>query len=422
MFLLNFKKQIFTLLFATVIISTVLIHKHDKETTFPPQKLPPQIIFNQPPQKLPPQIIFNQPPQKLSPQKTNTTLETGNSYCSQYHTPCEEGYKFENEFNSHTKKYAAPPPKKRHVLTLPYQDFYGWFAHWQRNIFSVSAIQACSDRCDLVYDEHQKADAVLFIMKKTSDFEAYHQVVLNVEPYAFLEGEFYASYFPSALYPVSYAFSETHVNPDDIFENNTKSWYDVFTSYSPRIKRESAAGVAWLSKSCDRHHNYLQRLARFISIDFYGPCFNNKDEIYEFPHLANAHRGLRKLEIGSHYKFYISLENTIIPHYVSEKFYQGFLQDSLMVYLGAPNADEYQPAQHSFINALHFESPERVGNYLAYLLHHPEKYQEHLSWKTDFLINQNLKPSPGFLNAIENSFERTDERSILCRICNKLSF
>ncbi len=35
--------------------------------------------------------------------------------------------------------------------------------------------------------------------------------------------------------------------------------------------------------------------------------------------------------IASHYAFYISLENTLLDDYVTEKFYQGFLADTVMV-------------------------------------------------------------------------------------------
>lgn len=346
-----------------------------------------------------------------------TLVQTSNIYCQQNHAPCVEGYELENKFKTYVKS-VQPLNKSRFVITLPYQDFHGWFTHWQGDIFSAHAMRACSHKCELIYDQHSNADAVLFIMKKQSVFQAPHQVILNVEPYGFLPDVSYASYFSSSTYQVSYALSETHVKPDNFFPLNT-SWYSLFNSFAQPQKKE-IEGVAWLSKSCDRHNNYLQRLMKFISIDMYGPCFNNKNEVQEFPGLENAHRGLRKLEIGSHYRFYISLENTIIPHYVSEKFYQGFLLDSVMVYLGAPNANDYQPAENSFINALHFDSPESLGTYLIYLSNNPVKYEEHLVWKNEFFKDKGLTPLPGFLQAIENSFERTDVKSVLCRICNSL--
>jgi hypothetical protein len=56
----------------------------------------------------------------------------------------------------------------------------------------------------------------------------------------------------------------------------------------------------------------------------------------------------------------VSLENTILDdYYVTEKFYEGFLADTVIVYLGAPNAQAYKPAQHSFVNALDFVGRRR---------------------------------------------------------------
>ena len=49
--------------------------------------------------------------------------------------------------------------------------------------------------------------------------------------------------------------------------------------------------------------------------------------------------GDKKLLIAGHYPFYLSIENTILDDYVTEKFFEGFLTDAVMVYLGAPNAE-----------------------------------------------------------------------------------
>jgi hypothetical protein len=70
-----------------------------------------------------------------------------------------------------------------------------------------------------------------------------------------------------------------------------------------------------------------------------------------------ASRGVRKALIMEHYKFHISLKITILNHdYVTEKFFEGFLTDSVMVYLGSPNEQHYAPAQHSFISFFNLES------------------------------------------------------------------
>lgn len=310
--------------------------------------------------------------------------------------------------------------KKRFVITLPYQDFYHWFSHWQRDIFGTVAIQACSHKCTLEYDQTEKADAVLFIMKPHVEYQVLNKVILNVEPYGFIDEDTlsYATYHPHAKYQVSYALSETTVQFNNIAFSKL-SWHTLFYN-SPSHSKKNALAAAWVKKTCDRHNNFLSRLMNTIPMDMYGECFNNKNEELEYPQLRDSTRGERKIKIGSDYKFYISLENSIIPHYVTEKFYQGFLQDSVMVYLGAPNIKEYEPLENSFIDASKFDSPESVGKYLLYLDQNPIEYQKHLSWKGKFKHDVNLQPLPGFLQAVNNSFERLDERSLLCRICDSL--
>ena len=49
-----------------------------------------------------------------------------------------------------------------------------------------------------------------------------------------------------------------------------------------------------------------------------------------------AGTGPRKMLIAAHYKFFVSIENTIMEDYVTEKFYEGFLSDSLSFPHGLP--------------------------------------------------------------------------------------
>ncbi len=218
-------------------------------------------------------------------------------------------------------------------------------------------------------------------------------------------------------------------------------WTCVFRAVPHVVVSSSAGGgggqpkkadrvVTWVSQTCGRHGDYLARLMRAMDVDSMGQCHRTQDEL--------AHRavreaadpdgiwwgrdapaplggtGARKMLIASHYKFYLSMENTLIADYTSEKFYEGFLADTLMVYLGAPNAHAYAPAPHSFVNALDFEGPEALAVHLKALAADPVAYEAYFAWRRPARI----RVAPGFVRSMRDDLVRLDNRSLLCRLCD----
>ena len=93
----------------------------------------------------------------------------------------------------------------------------------------------------------------------------------------------------------------------------------------------------WVSASCERHGSFLRRLMSLLPgrIDSMGSCFHNRDERYHpaLRRVANSslwwgtrvgptRSGELKMAIASDYDFFISIENTILDDYVTEKFFQ----------------------------------------------------------------------------------------------------
>ena len=69
-----------------------------------------------------------------------------------------------------------------------------------------------------------------------------------------------------------------------------------------------------------------------------------------------------------------------------------FLANSVPVYFGAPNIEQYQPGPHSFINMRDFASPAALAKHLKYLATHESEYQKYFAWrKTQRGIPQTLK-------------------------------
>ena len=127
--------------------------------------------------------------------------------------------------------------------------------------------------------------------------------------------------------------------------------------------------------------------------------------------------GLRKMLIAGHYKFYVSLENTILEDYVTEKFYEGFMTDTVMVYLGAPNAERYAPAPHSFVNALDFEGPAALAGFLTGLAGDEARYGAYQAWKRE----RPVRVREEFAASMRQDLVNLDGNSMLCRLCGLVS-
>jgi hypothetical protein len=127
--------------------------------------------------------------------------------------------------------------------------------------------------------------------------------------------------------------------------------------------------------------------------------------------------GPKKMLVAGHYKFFVSLENTILEDYVTEKFYEGFMTDAVMVYLGAPNAERYAPAPHSFINALDFEGPAALAVFLKELAGDEERYGAYQAWK----LARPAQVTEEFAASMRHDMVNLNRNSMLCRLCGLVS-
>ncbi len=157
----------------------------------------------------------------------------------------------------------------------------------------------------------------------------------------------------------------------------------------PQIKLEEAQAVYIASNFRDRsgRNTYVSELMKYIEIDSYGRCLNNRT--FQFDTGRET-----KLQTIARYKFTLAFENSISHDYVTEKFFDPLIAGSVPIYLGAPNVDDFVPGDHCFINVADFDGPEQLAEYLLYLDEHDQEYVKYLEWKS-----RDLKTS--FINMIE---------------------
>ena len=331
----------------------------------------------------------------------------------------------------------------------------------------MDALKECSRNCEVVQDQNNFDVSVhLFRVSRNLD-QGKVFAVLNIEPHSFedlptgasnlvlmsfhAESELVVNYGYSLMHSFGLCVGDWTGTRDDgkpcenmrardsgFYHWCAGSYGDFFTCLFhivPHIaqvgienKTGDALAVAWVSQTCGRHDNYLERLMRVIKIDSMGGCHRNRDEATH-PGLRVEDRdgiwwgrgqpvpvagsGTRKMLVTAHYKFYVSLENTVMDDYVTEKFYEGFMTDTVMVYLGAPNARRYAPAPHSFVHALDFPGPEALGAFLLELAADPARYRAHLAWREA----RPARVAEGFARSMGHDMVRLDGGSMLCRLC-----
>ncbi len=100
--------------------------------------------------------------------------------------------------------------------------------------------------------------------------------------------------------------------------------------------------------------------------------------------------------------FYLAFENTVSPHYITEKLWRNSFQaGTVPVVLGPPRRDyEAVVPPNSFIHVDDFKSIKALAEYLRGLTKDPEKYNAYFTWRQDYTVKL-----------------YTDWRERLCNIC-----
>ena len=340
----------------------------------------------------------------------------------------------------------------------------GVFSFFGRPRFlSAEALKECPRNCTVTTDGGA-FDVIFYLFNAQQTLGPGKAVaVLNMEPHSFdslptsqnnlalmsfhAESDVVANYGYSVMHSLGLCVGDapgTRDNGEDRCENmreRNSSFYrwcadthgDFFTcvfDIVPHVVRAGGANksgdalaVAWISQTCGRHDDYLLKLTRALKMDSMGACHRSRDELAH-PGLQAEDRdgiwwgkgrpppiggtGVRKMLMASHYKFFVSLENTIMDDYVTEKFYEGFMADTLMVYLGAPNAERYAPAPHSFVNAHDFEGPEALAAHLVALAADTARYDEYFAWRRA----RPVRVTEEFVRSMSNDMVRRDSVSV----------
>jgi len=192
-----------------------------------------------------------------------------------------------------------------------------------------------------------------------------------------------------------------------------------------RYRKQGFAPIVYLQSHCgvpsDRDA-YVIELMKYIDVDSYGSCLNNKLFKNISLHDTSEMHNEQVYEELSKYKFHIAFENAICDDYITEKLTRAFHLGSVPVYKGSKFVRDFAPSENSVILADDFSSPENLARYLKMLDKQDAAYLKHLDFKDlseipnkyldGLLKDRHWNPNGFDENYMVGSYE--------CYICDKM--
>lgn len=339
-------------------------------------------------------------------------------------------------------------------------ELWSWWGHILNDI--ILELPICPVPCTVTFDQHH-ATIVLTqrILQVSKSYPTQKRAVAATEPFpdfnkrlsreTAYEADYLMSYSRFSEVPITYFYALTGDHDPLRCERNEsvcissfaptaaelmKEWNEKENENEKKVNNknsnesqpsETAFSALFVSNSVAKYRAaYLTELSKYIPLDSFGQFLHT-------PGLPSGH-SVNKATILSNpkYKFHLAFENAPFDDYVSEKFFDAFMSNSLPVYWGAPNVDEYAPAPYSFINVFDFPSPKALAAYLRYLATDPVAYARYFAWKqqaaSETLFNsrddnpQQLHRvkqilSSAYHNLRLQSLSNKDDTSFVCRLC-----
>ena len=173
---------------------------------------------------------------------------------------------------------------------------------------------------------------------------------------------------------------------------------DVFMPYGRIVKQPQSGDnnyqrhknktelISWLVSNCNtrsKREVLVEELRKYLPADkihVYGKCGSMKCSGAS----PDDRDGCWKM-LEQKYKFYLALENSICPDYVTEKMFEALKHDIVPIVLGGADYDKTFPP-HSFINMMDFKNMSTLADHLIALDNDAALYGTYLAWKTKYSV------------------------------------
>uniref|UniRef100_A0A8C7JTX0 Fucosyltransferase n=1 Tax=Oncorhynchus kisutch TaxID=8019 RepID=A0A8C7JTX0_ONCKI len=148
---------------------------------------------------------------------------------------------------------------------------------------------------------------------------------------------------------------------------------------SPHTRPRRPHLLAWVISNWSESQArvaYYRRLVNYVDVDVFGRAG------VPLPEDSTVVRTVRR------YLFYLALENSQHPDYITEKLWNSLLAGAVPVVLGPPreNYERFLP-HDAFIHVDDFSSPRLLAQYLMLLRRSPTLLQRHLAWRRSYSVH-----------------------------------
>lgn len=171
------------------------------------------------------------------------------------------------------------------------------------------------------------------------------------------------------------------------FIKDLKDWTEtpaVSITEKNRLQKEKGlAPIVYVQSDCytpsDRER-YVKELMRYIDIDSYGQCLNNRkmpDDINGFLKLHSS----EYYKFLAQYKFNIAFENAVCNDYMTEKLFRPFEVGAVPIVMGSPAAKDWMPNEKSAVFVNDFKHPKDLADFVKYLNANDDEYAQYMRYK-----------------------------------------
>lgn len=204
--------------------------------------------------------------------------------------------------------------------------------------------------------------------------------------------------------------------------NITSTIFFVKTTKKNSFLKEISP-ILYLQSNCKTttmRDSYIQELMKYISIDSYGKCLNNKMLPSAYKHFGYKYLERNDfLHFVARYKFVIAIENSVCDDYISEKFWRAIHVGVVPIYLGSPTIRDWLPNPKSAIFLEDFPTPKLLITYIDHLMQNDDLYEQYLEHKTKGIVTNQYLTNELKMRPYQTDFELV-KKKLECSLCEQL--
>lgn len=267
------------------------------------------------------------------------------------------------------------------------EDTIKWLLIWDYFLGEPISVESDLPNCWQITTDRalfQSATAVLFHLPTLSD-NLWEYISYKESGQIWIawsrESEHNFLWVDNAEFALLFDLTMGYRQTDDILYPYYKYGYSRLLAEQQDTKTDRDNVCMLISSSFDKtgRFEYLMDLMQYLSIDSYGKWQQNKA-------LEHDRGRASKLDLYRKYKFVIAFENVVEEDYVTEKFFDPLLADSVPIYLGATNIQEFQPGSNCFLDVRNFSSSKELADFIEKCCSDDGLYQQFHFWKQESLL------------------------------------